>query len=170
MDFPGVGSLGSRTDSALSRTINISFEDRNGRREARSSGFSTPAPTTFESWRSKLAQEAGNLSQRTKRRLSPNRSFTRSWWRTARATEVFPIPPAPMRAMGVRVSTRPVIFSINPSRPKQALGRGGGNSPRGMLLKFKTVAPSHISEHRPCLDLSDDQHFVVDGQEVGLTG
>jgi hypothetical protein len=43
--------------------------------------------------------------------------------------EVFPIPPAPMRAMGVRFSVRPTIFSISSSRPKQALGGGGGDSP-----------------------------------------
>ena len=138
---------GSRMDSALSRTINISFEDRNDRREARSLGFSTLAPITSESWRRKLAWEAGNLSQRMKRRLSPNRCFIRSWWRTARAMEVFPIPPAPIRAMGLRVSARPTIFSINPSRPKQVLGRGGGNSPRGMLLKRQTVNPFNASEH-----------------------
>ena len=137
---------GSRMDSALSRTINISLEDRDDRRDARSSGFSMPAPITFESWRRKLAQEAGNLSQGMKRRLSPNRSFIRSWWIAVRAMEVFPIPPAPMRAMGLRVSARSTIFSINPSRPKQALGRGGGNSPRRTLLKCQIVDLSKVSE------------------------
>ena len=149
-------------DSALSRTINISFEDRNDRREARSLGFSTLAPITSESWRRKLAWEGGNLSQRMNRRLSPNRSFTRSWWRAARAMDVFPIPPVPMRAIGLRVSARSTIFSINASRPKQALGRGGGNSPRGMLLKCQNVDSYNASEHRPCLGLRNDQRFAVD--------
>jgi hypothetical protein len=47
--------------------------------------------------------------------------------------EVFPIPPAPMRAMGVRFSARATILSISSSRPKHALGGGGGNSSRGIL-------------------------------------
>ena len=42
--------------------------------------------------------------------------------------DVFPIPPGPMRATGVRFSARPIIFSISSSRPKQALGGGGGDS------------------------------------------
>ena len=46
--------------------------------------------------------------------------------------DVFPIPPAPIRAIGVRFSTSPTIVSINSSRPKQALGGGGGDSP-GLL-------------------------------------
>ena len=46
--------------------------------------------------------------------------------------DVLPIPPAPMRAMDVRFSARPTIFSISSSRPKHAFGGGGGNSP-GML-------------------------------------
>ena len=40
--------LGSRIDSALSRTMRNSLEDRNERREARSSGFSIPAPMTLD--------------------------------------------------------------------------------------------------------------------------
>ena len=46
--------------------------------------------------------------------------------------DVFPIPPAPMRAIGVRFSARPTIFSISSLRPKQALGRGGGGSPSAL--------------------------------------
>ena len=49
------------------------------------------------------------------------------------------VPPAPMRAMGVRFTARPTIFSINSSRPKQALGGGGGDSSAGMLCKCKTA-------------------------------
>jgi hypothetical protein len=47
--------------------------------------------------------------------------------------DVFPIPPAPMRAMGVRLLARLMILSISSSRPKQALGGGGGNSPGDAL-------------------------------------
>ena len=43
--------------------------------------------------------------------------------------DVFPIPPALMRAIGVRLLARPTIFSISSSCPKQALGGGGGGSP-----------------------------------------
>ena len=43
--------------------------------------------------------------------------------------DVFPIPPAPIRAIGVRLSERLMIFSISSPRPKQALGGGGGDSP-----------------------------------------
>ena len=39
------------------------------------------------------------------------------------------MPPGPMRATGMRDSARPTIFSIRSSRPKQALGGGGGDSP-----------------------------------------
>ena len=64
-----------------------------------------------------------------------------------RATDVFPIPPGPMRAMGVKVSARSMICLISAVRPKQALGRGGGDSPRGILLKRKTVDLSNIFEN-----------------------
>jgi len=47
--------------------------------------------------------------------------------------DVFPIPPAPIRAIDARSSARPTIFSINSPHPKQALGGGGGDSPRGVL-------------------------------------
>ena len=43
--------------------------------------------------------------------------------------DVFPIPPGPMRAIGVRFSARPTISSITSLRPKQTLGGGGGDSP-----------------------------------------
>jgi len=49
--------------------------------------------------------------------------------------DVFPIPPAPMRASGVELSARQTIFSISSLRPKQALGGGGGNSPGGTISK-----------------------------------
>ena len=55
--------------------------------------------------------------------------------------DVLPMPPAPIRAIGVRVSANPTILSISSSRPKQILGGGGGNSPEGMLCKGKTVGP-----------------------------
>jgi len=53
--------------------------------------------------------------------------------------DVFPIPPAPMSAIGVKVSARPMILSISSSRPKHTLGGGGGDSPGGILCKRKTV-------------------------------
>ena len=45
----------------------------------------------------------------------------------------FPIPLVPIGAIGARSFTRPTIFLINFSCPKQALGGGGGDSPGGML-------------------------------------
>ena len=124
---------GSRMDSALSRIKIISVEDRNGRREVRSSGFSTPAPTTLESRVRKWVREGENWSHRMNRRLSPKRCLMRSWWRTVRATDVLPIPPGPMSATGVKFSARPTIFSIKSSRPQQVLGGGGGDSPNTIL-------------------------------------
>ena len=53
--------------------------------------------------------------------------------------EVLPIPPAPSRAMGVKFSTRPTIFPMRSLRPKQALGGGGGDSPRWMLENRQIV-------------------------------
>ena len=131
--------FGSRTDSALSRNRIISLEDKKGRRGTRSLGLSTPAPMTSESLLRKWIRDVGNWSQRMNRRSSPNRCLMRSWWRTTNATDVFPIPPAPMRATGVRVSARSMIVSISSSRPKQTLGGGGGNSPGGVLCKSQNV-------------------------------
>ena len=42
------GPCGSSIDSALSRTINISFDDRNGRRGSRLSGLSMPEPMALD--------------------------------------------------------------------------------------------------------------------------
>jgi hypothetical protein len=116
-------------DSALSRTKSISPDDRKRRRGVRSSGFSTPAPMTLESRARKLVSEAVNVSQRRNRRSSPNRCLMRPSWRTVRAMEVLPIPPAPMRATEVRWSAKPTNLSIHSSRPKKTPGGGGGNSP-----------------------------------------
>jgi hypothetical protein len=46
--------------------------------------------------------------------------------------DVFPIPPTPMRATGISFSVRPTIVSISSSRPKQALGGGGEDSPSAL--------------------------------------
>ena len=59
--------------------------------------------------------------------------------------DVFPIPPGPMRAIGVRSSARVTIFSISSLRPKQALGCGGGDSPSMLDAKCK-VADSLVVE------------------------
>ena len=72
------------------------------------------------------------------RRFSPKRALIRSWWRTVRATEVFPIPPAPIRATGSRFSASPTTFSTSSARPKQSLGAGGGDSPRYILWCCET--------------------------------
>src|ERR1700753_3602167 len=109
--------------------MNICLEDREGRRGVKSLGLSIPAPMTFESRLRKLVREAGNLSQRRNRRLSPNRFSMRRWWRTVRAIDVLPIPPAPTRAMELRPSARPTILSMRLLRPKQSLGGGGGAPP-----------------------------------------
>ena len=42
--------------------------------------------------------------------------------KNGQATEVLPIPPAPMKAVGIRLSA-------SSSRPKKVLGGGGGDSP-----------------------------------------
>ena len=128
----------SRMDSALSRTMKISLEDRNGRRGVKSSGFSISAPMAFESRLSRLAFEGGNLSQRMNRRFSLNRFLMRLSWRMDRAMDVFPIPPGPMRAIEERLSARLTTFSINSSRPKQAPGGGGGDSPSILGSKVRS--------------------------------
>ena len=84
---------------------------------------------SLRSRRRKWAHEAGNWSQRMNRRSSPNRRLIKPWWRTARAMEVLPIPPAPMRVVGIKFSARSNIFSINSSRQKKVLGGRGGDSP-----------------------------------------
>lgn len=133
---------GSRIDSTLSRHKIIFLEDRNGLKGVRSLGFLTPAPMTLESWLRKWACEAGNWSQRINQQFPPNHSLMQLWWRTVRAIDVFPIPPGPIRAIGARVSTRPMILLISSSRPKHTLGGGGSNSPEGMLCESRTVDPT----------------------------
>ena len=137
---------GSRMDSALSSTMNISLEDRNGRRGVKSLGFSTPAPMASESRLRKLACAGWNWSQRMNRRFSLNLFLTRSWCRTVKATDVLPIPPAPTRAIGVRPSTRLTISSISSissSRPKQALGGRGGDSPSKLDSDLRSWVYNH---------------------------
>ena len=53
--------------------------------------------------------------------------------------DVFPIPPEPIRAIGFRVSARQMTFSISSSRPKHALGAGGGDSPSVLDSSVKEV-------------------------------
>ena len=135
------GPAGSRIDSALSRNKIILVEDRNGRSGVRSSGFSIPAPMTLDNRLRRCVCEAGNWSQQMNRRLSPNLALVRGWWRTFRAIEVFPIPPAPMRATGSSSSAKLTTASTSSSRPKQVLGGGGGDSPPGTLSRCKLSNP-----------------------------
>ena len=44
-----LGPCELRMDSAWSRTMSITFEDRDFHKEAKFSGFSTPGPVTFQS-------------------------------------------------------------------------------------------------------------------------
>ena len=124
-------------DSALSRTMIISFEDKCRRKGVRSSGFSMPAPMALESRRRKLVDEAGNSSQRMNHRLSPNRCLTRLSWRTVRMMDVLPIPPVPSRAIGVRRCARSTILSISSSRPQKILGGCGGSSPGALNMNVR---------------------------------
>ena len=103
----------------------------------------------------KLARPAGNLSQRMNRRFSPNRFLTRSSWRTVRETDVFPIPPAPMRAIGARLLTRLMILSTSPSRPKQALGGGGGDSPDMLCSNIRVQIYWYNWNRKPCPSLGN---------------
>ena len=119
----------------------MSLEDKNGRKGVRSSGFSTPAPVALESRQRKEVSETGNLSQRMNRRSSPNRRLMRSSCRIVITEDVFPIPPAPTRAIGVRRSTNVTIFSTSSSRPKKILGGGGGNSPATLDIDVRGWAP-----------------------------
>ena len=135
------GPAGSRIDSALSRNKIILVEDRNCRRGVKSSGFSIPAPMTLDNRLRRCVWDAGNRSQRMNRRLSPNLSLIRGWWRTFSAIDVFPIPPAPTRAIGTRFSAKSTTVSTSSSRPKHVLGGGGGNSPGGPLCSCKVQKP-----------------------------
>jgi len=122
---------GPRMDSALSRVMDVSFEDRNGRRGSDPRGFrcSHRRPWRAGGGNERARGESVAADESTFQRLSPNRRLMRLSRRTARAMDVFPIPPGPMRAKGVRFCARPTIFLINSSRPKKALGGGGGDSP-----------------------------------------
>ena len=76
-----------------------------------------------------LRCEGENSSQRMNRWLSQNRCLIWSSWRTVRTAGVFPMPPASIRAIGVRRCAKRTIFSVSSSRPKRAFGGGGGSSP-----------------------------------------
>ena len=97
-------------------------------------------------------------------RLSPNRALIRLWWRTVRAIDVFPIPPAPMSAIGSRFSASSMTFSIISSRPMQTLRGGGGDSPRGPLCRCgcESVDPLH-SRLLTWVESGNDQCFAAKG-------
>ena len=96
-------------------------------------------------WACQKREEGGNWSRRKNRRFSPNRSLMRSWWRTVSTIDVFPIPPAPVRAMGSRFSARPTMLWMSSSRPKQALGGGGGDSPSRLNINMRRWFPLVVS-------------------------
>jgi len=58
--------------------------------------------------------------------------------------DIFPIPPAPIRAIGTQRSVKPTIFSINLSRPKKTPGGGGGDSPGMLDVKYEPLNPSAV--------------------------
>ena len=118
----------SRIVSALSTRI-ICCAVMNDRRGAKLVMFFIPAPMTVESRLRKLTTEVGNLSQQMNLRWSTNFCTICSWWRAVNATAVFPVPPAPTRALGVSSSGRQISSSIRVSRPMHARGGGGGDSP-----------------------------------------
>ena len=55
--------------------------------------------------------------------------------------DVFPMPPAPIRAIGVSCCANPMISSINLSRPKKTLGRGRGSSPGALDTNQTSDSP-----------------------------
>ena len=78
------------------------------------------------------------------------------------------MPPAPMRAMGVTFSARPMISSISPSRPKKILGGGGGDSPSTLDRNVRTW--SHDIRHcQPGLSLDNRHCLFGDGWSTGAT-
>ena len=76
--------------------------------------------------------------------------------------DVFPIPPGPIRATGVRFLARPTIFSIKSLRPKQALGAGGGDSPGTLDASVRCRIHSD-QVRRPGLILGNSKHMFCDG-------
>ena len=55
--------------------------------------------------------------------------------------DVLPIPPAPIKTIGVRRNMKSTIFSINSSRPKKILGGGGGDSPDKLDTNLRHLTP-----------------------------
>ena len=76
--------------------------------------------------------------------------------------EVLPIPPGPIRATGVRLSTKQTIPSINVSRPQKILGAGGGNTP-GVLDAMSSVGSLGGRGCVPILGLGSGQHELESG-------
>ena len=91
--------------------------------------------------------------------------------------DVFPIPPGPMRATGVRSSAKPTTSSISSPRPKQTLGRGGGDSPGtvGWGLRFciywwldhrrGLTSATHLTTHNSVPNLIHESR-----QNLGILG
>ena len=75
--------------------------------------------------------------------------------------DVLPIPPAPMRATGFRFSARSMTFSINSSRPKQALGDGGGDSPCTLGARIRPRFTVGGLEFKPGLCLAGSEVLLI---------
>ena len=89
----------------------------------------------------KMCVGCGELIATNEQRLSPNRCLIRPSWRTVRTTDVLPIPPTPIKAIGVRCCAKSTILSINSSRPKKILGGGGGRSPGALDSNVRHWTP-----------------------------
>ena len=116
-----------------------------------------------------LVREAVNLTQRMNQRLSSNHSLTWPWWRTVRVTNLFPIPPPPMRATGFRFATRLLMSS---SSPIQALGGGRGDSPSMLDANMRQLVPwnSGSADFFRAQDLVDIHPATTDNQCHLLSG
>ena len=82
--------------------------------------------------------------------------------------EVLPIPPGPIRAIGVRRSSRQTISSIDSLRLKNALGGGEGSSPDTLDVDVRY----QIARSRNCwpvLGLGGDQYKPADDKRTRVS-
>ena len=138
-DLLPIGSLWVEGELSIIKDDEDSFRGEGVSRWSQVFEVSGARTDNFRESVEEIRPRGRKLTQRMNRRLSPNRSLTRLRWGIAKATEVFPMPSTPRRAIEVRLSMRPTIHPISSSRPKQALRGGRGVSPRGGLRKHKVV-------------------------------